>query len=71
MKALRSPWVSGGLAALALAFVGYQVLGGLRGHSSTSSGEQPVPVGNPRRFDVNRVLRHGGRLPGRRGPETR
>src|SRR5204863_779461 len=44
MKALRSPWVSGGLAALALAFVGYQVLGGLRGHSSTSSGEQPVPV---------------------------
>jgi hypothetical protein len=43
VKAFRSPWVSGGLTAAALAFVAYQAIGG-RGHARTYAPLEPVPA---------------------------
>jgi hypothetical protein len=44
VKALRSPWVSGGLVTVALAFVAYQVLSGSRGRARTYEAEVPSPA---------------------------
>jgi hypothetical protein len=49
MKALRSPWFSCGLGAVAVAFVGYQLFGGLHGRSRAYAGpvEAAVPAAAP------------------------
>src|SRR6266571_1312366 len=43
MKALRSPWVTGGLVVVAVAVVGYQVLSNSRGRGRTSHAQPAAP----------------------------
>ena len=47
MKALSSPWVTGGLVVVAVAVVGYQVLSSGRGRGRTSHAQPAAPAPPP------------------------
>ena len=61
MKALRSRWVSGGLAALALAFIAYQLMSGLHGRNRPSAvPPAPAAISAPA---VSAPVAQGGSVP--------
>jgi len=47
MKALNSPWVTGGLVVVAVAVVGYQLLSSGRGRGRTSHAQPAAPAPPP------------------------